>query len=333
MQQHTSKNVNILIVDDEAPIRRIVSRIVAKSGYVCFFASCGNEALKILENESIDAVITDIAMPGMDGIELTKQIKQRYDADVIMMTGYIKDLAYGDAIANGASDFLQKPFDTEEFKIRLQRVLRERRTSKKLNESLKDMKAILDGVIHSLSSTVEARDPYTSGHQRRVTTIAAAIGRDMQLPEDQMGAIRMAGLIHDLGKIAIPAEILSKPCRLSQTEFNLIKIHPQVGYDIVKDISFPVPIAEIVYQHHERLNGQGYPRGLKGDDILKESRIIAVADVVEAMSSHRPYRPALGMDKALEEINKNKGIIYDADVVDACSRVMETLDVETEKQV
>jgi HD-GYP domain-containing protein (c-di-GMP phosphodiesterase class II) len=202
-------------------------------------------------------------------------------------------------------------------------VLKEREMTKALNRNLEKMAVILDGVINALSYTVEARDPYTAGHQKRVTAIAVAIAKELQLSPNQIRAIEMAGMIHDLGKIAIPAEILSKPGRISETEFNLLKIHPQVGYDILKDIRFSMPIAEIVFQHHERLNGQGYPRGLQGSEILQEARIIAVADVVEAMSSHRPYRPALGLDKALEEIQKNKGILYDPDVVDACCRIME----------
>ena len=322
MISDTAENVTILVVDDEESLRRLVTRIIEPIGYTCFQAGCGKDALTILEKEPVDVVVTDIAMPGMDGIELTEIIKSRYDADVIMMTGYFKDLKYGDAIAKGASDFLQKPFEHGEFVIRLKRVLRERQMTKALNKNLEKMEVILDGVINALSYTVEARDPYTAGHQKRVTAIAVAIAKELQLSPDQVRAIEMAGMIHDLGKIAIPAEILSKPGRISETEFNLLKIHPQVGYDILKDIRFSMPIAEIVFQHHERLNGQGYPRGLQGSEILQEARIIAVADVVEAMSSHRPYRPALGLDKALEEIQKNKGILYDPDVVDICCRIM-----------
>jgi HD-GYP domain-containing protein (c-di-GMP phosphodiesterase class II) len=140
----------------------------------------------------------------------------------------------------------------------------------------------------------------------------------MKLPPDKIEGIRIASLIHDIGKIGIPAEILSKPDRLSEIEYSLIKDHSQMGYDILKSIDFPWPIAQIVLQHQERLNGSGYPQGLKGDDILLEAKIIAVADVIEAMSSHRPYRPALGIDQALEEISKNKGILYDPEVVDTC---------------
>jgi HD-GYP domain-containing protein (c-di-GMP phosphodiesterase class II) len=145
----------------------------------------------------------------------------------------------------------------------------------------------------------------------------------MELSEDKIAGIRMAGVIHDLGKIAIPAEILSKPSRLSEPEFNLIKSHSQVGYDILKNIRFPLPIANIVHQHHERMNGSGYPLGLAGNDILIESRVVGVADVVEAMSSHRPYRPSLGIDVALEEIMKNRGTFFDLDAVNACLRIIQ----------
>jgi putative nucleotidyltransferase with HDIG domain len=267
-------------------------------------------------------VITDIAMPKMGGIELTKQIKENYSADVIMMTGYFKDLSYENAVTQGATDFIQKPFSTKEFQIRLKRVIKERKTNQELKESLKRMNDIVDGVINSLSSTVDARDPYTAGHQKRVAQLAVSIATAMALSQTKIASIRMAGILHDIGKIAIPAEILSKPSTLSDIEFSLIKTHPQVGYDILKNINFPTPVAKIVHQHHERLNGSGYPLGLSGEDILFEARILTVADVVEAMSSHRPYRPGLGIDKALAEIQKNKGEFYDPDVVDACLTAM-----------
>jgi putative nucleotidyltransferase with HDIG domain len=154
-----------------------------------------------------------------------------------------------------------------------------------------------------------------------VTKLAYAISREMGLPNDQIQRVRIAGLLHDLGKIFIPTEILSKPGQLSEVEFAIIKSHPQAGYEILKNIEFPWPIADIVIQHHERLNGSGYPAGLKDEEIVMEARILTVADVVEAMSSHRPYRPALGLDKALKEIVNNKGVFYDANVVEACMRV------------
>ena len=169
--------------------------------------------------------------------------------------------------------------------------------------------------------TVEARDPYTSGHQMKVSRLARAIAQDMALPNDTIDNIRMAGIIHDIGKISVPAEILSKPGKLTDIEFGLIKVHPQSGYDILKDAELPHPIAEIVLQHHERLDGSGYSHGLKDGQIILEARIVAVADVVEAMSSHRPYRPALGIEAALEEIEKHKGILYDKKVVEICSQL------------
>jgi putative nucleotidyltransferase with HDIG domain len=170
-------------------------------------------------------------------------------------------------------------------------------------------------------SAVEARDPYTAGHQIRSTNLARAIATEMGLPRDKIEGLRMAGSIHDIGKLSIPAEILSKPTKLTNLEFSLIKEHARAGYEMLKDVESPWPLAEIVYQHHERMDGSGYPRNLKGDDILMEARIMAIADVVESMASHRPYRPTLGMDAAMEEIENNKGTLYDADAVDACLRL------------
>ncbi len=169
--------------------------------------------------------------------------------------------------------------------------------------------------------TLESKDPYTSGHQQRVAALARSIAQEMGLSGNQVDGLRMAANVHDLGKIAVPAEILSKPTKLNDIEFDLIKIHPQTGYDILKDIDFPWPLAQIVLQHHERINGSGYPQGLKGEEILLESRILAVADVVEAIASHRPYRPAYEIDVALDEISKNRSILYDPEVVDACLRL------------
>ena len=193
-----------------------------------------------------------------------------------------------------------------------------KRSGEELDNSFKRLRAALGATIQAVAITVETRDPYTAGHQRRVADLSRAIATEMGLDINRKDGIRMAGVIHDLGKMAVPAEILSKPSRLSEIEYKLIKIHPQAGYDILKDVEFPWPIAQIVLQHHERLNGSGYPAGLKGEEILMEARIIAVADVVEAIASYRPYRQALGVEKALGEITQNKGILYDPAVVDAC---------------
>ena len=214
----------------------------------------------------------------------------------------------------------------------LEKEITERKQAEeKVKNSLKKLKQIIKGTIHAMAYTVEVKDPYTAGHQRRVTNLAFAVATKMNLSKNQIEGIRMAGVVHDIGKIYVPAEILSKPGRLNEIEFNMIKTHAQVGYDILKTIEFPLPIAQIVYQHHERMNNSGYPQGLSGNDILMEARIIGVADVVEAMSSHRPYRPALGIDKAIDEIKKNKGILYDPEVVDACLIILNKKEFEFEE--
>lgn len=179
----------------------------------------------------------------------------------------------------------------------------------------------LERTIEAIAATVEARDPYTAGHQRRVAKLAAAIASEMGLPPAQVEGIHFGALIHDLGKIQVPAEILAKPTHLSRIEFELIKQHPQAGYDILKAIDFPWPVGQMVLQHHERLDGSGYPQGLKGDEIALESRILAVADVVEAVATHRPYRPSMGIDAALREISARRGLWFDEAAVDACLRL------------
>jgi putative nucleotidyltransferase with HDIG domain len=176
----------------------------------------------------------------------------------------------------------------------------------------------LDATVNAVTVIGETRDPYTAGHQRRVTKLAVAIAAHMNLSSDQIEGLNVAGQLHDIGKISVPSDILNKPGRLSYGELAVIRGHSQVSYNILKNIEFPWPVAQIVYQHHERLDGSGYPRGLKSKSILIEAKILCVADVVEAMASHRPYRPALGIDMALDEILKNRGTLYDPNVVDCC---------------
>jgi PAS domain S-box-containing protein len=188
-------------------------------------------------------------------------------------------------------------------------------------EAVERIRRALGATVQAIAVIVETRDPYTAGHQRRVADLAQAIAEEMKLSLDSIEGIRVSAAIHDLGKMSVPAEILSKPTKLTDLEFSLIKTHPQAGYDILKDIDFPWAIARIVLEHHERMNGSGYPNGLYGDSILMESRIIAVADVVESMASHRPYRPSLGIDASLGEIEKNRGTLYDSTVVDSCLRL------------
>jgi len=221
-------------------------------------------------------------------VSLNAREKRNADGDIKYFDGFVKDI----------TSRKMAEIDLE-------------KTAEKLTKSLMN-------TIQALSITVEIRDPYTSGHQKRVSKLTRAIAHGMSLPKDTVDNICMASIIHDIGKLSLPAEILSKPGILSDIEFSLIKTHSQSGYDIIKDIGLPYPIADMVLQHHEKIDGSGYPRGLKNDQILLESKIITVADVVEAMASHRPYRPALGIDIALEEIEKYKGILYDSAVVDMC---------------
>lgn len=188
-------------------------------------------------------------------------------------------------------------------------------------QNLEGLLKVLDGTIEAIAALYEKRDPYTAGHQRRVAQLACDIARKMGLPDEQIDGIRMIGVVHDIGKIAVPGDILSKPDRLSNDEFNIVKLHPQVAYDVLRNLDFPWPVAETVLQHHERLDGSGYPNGISGESIILEARILCVADVVESMVSPRPYRPAMGVEKALQEIMQNRGILYDPAVADACAKL------------
>jgi HD-GYP domain-containing protein (c-di-GMP phosphodiesterase class II) len=188
---------------------------------------------------------------------------------------------------------------------------------------------VTEGVLHAMSSAVEMRDPYTAGHQRQVANLASKIAKEMGLSEWDIEGIRIMGLLHDVGKISVPAEILSKPGQISQHEFSIVQTHPRAAYEILNGIEFPWPVAQqAILQHHERLDGSGYPEGLSGEDIVLEAKILGVADVVEAMSSHRPYRPALGFDSVIKEISQKRGTLYDCEVVDACLRLFKRNKVE-----
>jgi response regulator RpfG family c-di-GMP phosphodiesterase len=200
----------------------------------------------------------------------------------------------------------------------LRDITNRKRMQQRLQRSLDNLKEVMDGTIRAMALAVEMRDPYTSGHQHRVAQLAQAIAEEISLPPDTVEGVYMAASIHDIGKISLPAEILSKPLKLTEIERKMIQAHSKVGYDILNGVDFSWPIAQIVLQHHERMDGSGYPHGLGGKEVLIEARIVGVADVVETMASHRPYRPAMGLDRALEEVMKNKGRLYDEKVVNAC---------------
>ncbi len=324
---------NILVVDDEKPIRRVIGEILETKSHTCTLAADTAEARDCLEKQDYDLVLCDINMPGESGLDFIRDVMPGHqDMAAIMVTAIDDSVIAEEALKIGIYDYIIKPFDTKRLLITVAGALIRRDlqvANRAYSEELEHMveerteklRKALNGIVHAMALTVEMRDPYTAGHQYRVTKLALAIAGQDGLSEEKMEGLRMAGMIHDLGKMAVPAEILSKPGKINDNEFAIIKSHPQVGYNILKGIEFPWPVAKMVLQHHERINGSGYPQGLTLDDILPEARILAVADVVEAMSSHRPYRPALGTNKALDEISKNRGVLYDPDVVDACLRL------------
>ncbi|MBU4227046.1 HD domain-containing protein [bacterium] len=191
----------------------------------------------------------------------------------------------------------------------------------KKEQLVEKLQKIIEGIAYIIAEIVEIRDPYLRGHHQRVSKLATAIVQEMKLPQDKIEGVRFASLVHDVGKVNLPTEIVSKPSKLVEVEFNLVKNHPRTGYNILEKVDFPWPIAEIVFQHQEKIDGSGYPRGLKGDEILIEAKILGVANVVEAMSSYKSYRPALSINESLAEISKYKNILFDSEVVDACIKL------------
>jgi putative nucleotidyltransferase with HDIG domain len=341
--------VRILIVDDEKPVGQLLKQVLEKAGYVCTYAANAEEAYQHLEAQEFELVLSDIVMPGESGLELIRNVLSGHpETAAVMVTGQDDPVIAEVALEIGVYDYITKPFEKNEVLVAVANALRRRKLdienkvnrehleeiiagqTTALQESMGQWHRSIEGSIRAIALTVEMRDPYTAGHQERVALLASAIAGEMGLPKDRIEGIRIAGIIHDIGKIAVPAEILAKPGRLTEYEFGLIKTHPQMGYEILKQIEFPWPIAQIVLQHHERMDGSGYPQGLMGKDILLEAKILGLADVVEAMASHRPYRPALGLDKALEEIIKHKGILYDSAAIEACVKLIREKKVSLE---
>ena len=323
------RQTRVLVVDDDQFALRSIAKVLEGESYQVATAASGSEAIDLLKQDSFDLILADLKMPGIDGLEVLRQTREiAPQAVVLIFTGYASLESAIEALREGAYDYLVKPCSTDELRLKIEkglesvRLAEERqRAEEKLRRSYEKLQRALEGTVHTLVAAIEMRDPYTAGHQRRVTQLACAIAHEMGLPEERVEGIRMAGLIHDIGKMNIPAEILSKPGLLSDLEYSLIKNHAQVGHDVLKEMDFPWPLAQIVLQHHERMDGSGYPQGLAGEDIILEARILAVTDVVEAMASQRPYRPSVGLDKALEEISQNRSVLYDPEVVDACLKL------------
>jgi putative nucleotidyltransferase with HDIG domain len=342
MSEPVERNDSIVIVDDNPNNLRMLSSMLQQQGYRVRPALEGEQAIRSIISCPPSLILLDIRMPGIDGYEVCRRLKSQEaleDIPVIFISA-LQDME--DKVAAfqaGGVDYITKPFQLEEVLARvrthlslyrLQRNLEavvEARTRElqqamqSLCDSRKQYSDVLEQIIQAIALTIEKRDPYTAGHQARVSLLAAAIAQELQWDAEQINGLRLACMVHDIGKIQVPAEILSRPGRLPPVEYAIVKIHVQAGYDILSQVSFPWPIADVILQHHERLDGSGYPHGLKGESILPQARIMAVADVVEAMASHRPYRPALGLERALEEIQRGAGSLYDSEVVAACVRL------------
>ncbi len=321
------KSINLLLLEDNPGDARLIREQLTDTD-VSFNLQCVDllsKGLKSLASQDIDAILLDLGLPDSQGLNAIEYLRAKKSSiPIIILTGLNDESVAIEAVRRGAQDYLIKGSITGNTLSRVIRYAIERKNyEEELKRSLEKFTKALTGTVKAMAMAVEIRDPYTAGHQRRGADLARAIAQEMNLAPERVEGVQLAGMIHDIGKISIPAEILSKPALLSNLELSLVKIHPQVGYDILKEIDFPWPIAKTVLQHHERINGSGYPAGLKNDDILLEAKILAVADVVEAIASHRPYRPAFGTREAIDEITQKQGILYDTAVVKSCLRLFQ----------
>lgn len=317
------KTLSVLYVEDEKNIRDGLAVFMGRRFAQVDTAADGKEGLDKFKATNHDIVITDVRMPIMDGLEMARRIKEiSMDVPIIVVTAYNETDYFMRAIEIGIDRYVKKPVNTHELIDAIYKSTLVHYHRLALERERKHVTDLLEQTVGTLARAIEKRDPYTDGHQKRVAHLAVAIAEEMALPDSSIDGIRLAAMIHDVGKITIPAELLSRPGTLTDLEFELIKQHPRSGFEILGDIKFPWPIAEIILQHHEKMDGSGYPRGLKGDEILLEAYILGVADTVEAMASHRPYRASLGLETAIAEIKEKRDTQFPADVVDACMRVI-----------
>jgi putative two-component system response regulator len=322
--------VRILILEDFPPDAKLMEYELheAEIAFTSKRVLTKEAFLKELKDFTPNVILADYTLPQFNALDALRLLKQRrIDVPFILVTGSQSEEVAVECIKKGADDYILKS-SLKRLPSAVLNALEKKeaeggreKAEAELRQSYEKLQSAMEGTLKAMALTAEMRDPYTAGHQRRVAQLACAIAKEMGLPKEQVEGIRMAGVIHDVGKIHVPAEILSKPGQLTGTEFSLIKTHSRVAHDILKSIEFPYPVAQIILQHHERMDGSGYTSGLKGQQILIEARVLGVADVVEAIVSHRPYRPSLGIDKALEEISQKRGILYDPTVVDACLRL------------
>lgn len=318
------RSLSVLYVEDDEEVRGQLAHFLARRVRQLTIAENGRAGLEAFRNGHHDLVVTDIKMPEMDGLQMTEQIKAASrDIPIIVITAYSDRDYLIRAIELGVDRYVTKPIDPDALIDAIYRAAQVRFQQQEIDHANQRVRNTLEQTVMAMARAIELRDPYTDGHQKRVSLLATAIAEEMGLAPEYIDGIRLGALIHDVGKIQVPTEILSKPGTLRELERNIVRLHAKAGEELIGNIDFPWPIAHMVLHHHERLDGSGYPDGLAGDELPLEARIIAVADVVEAMSSHRPYRPALGIDAALAELRQGSGKIYDSEVVASCLRVLE----------
>ncbi|HWP35189.1 MAG TPA: HD domain-containing phosphohydrolase [Thermodesulfobacteriota bacterium] len=344
--QHTSPEPpRVLVVDDEATVREVLCRNLLAGGHAVRAAASAAEALALLEQEPADLVLSDIMMPGTSGIELLRSLKARWpDTAVVMVTALSDVQAAIDALKLGAADYVVKPFTLEQVEVSVSRALEDRRVllenrayqarlerevaqrREELSRARAEIEETYDATLEVLGAALDYRDSETEGHCERVTRYTVALAEAMGCSPAELKQIERGAYLHDLGKIGVPDAILLKPDKLTKEEWVVMQSHAEKGYLMLKDIPFLKEAAEIVYTHQERYDGSGYPRGLKGEEIPLGSRIFAVADTLDAMTSDRPYRRALPFSAAVAEIVRYSGTQFDPKVVEAFKRIVPTLE-------
>ena len=333
------RNIKVLVIDDDQKILDLIRKVLKKYEFDLFTASNGDQGVELFKKENPCVVLSDINMPDMSGIEILKIIKYISPiTQVIVISGVGTTTDVIEALRLGASDYLVKPFNidllihtvircVERHELIMERIGRKETLAKEVRERTAALTATFYETVKALGLLTEKRDPYTAGHQHRVALLGMEIGRRLNLTQREIEIIKVAGLLHDIGKVAVPVELLVKPSKLSAPEIHLIKVHPQASYDIIKDIPFVESLGKdvsiMVLQHHERLDGTGYPKGLTSDELELESKILSVSDVIEAMSSHRPYRAAFDMITTKAEIIDKSGSYYSPECVEVCLRLIE----------
>lgn len=335
----SGKREGILIVDDEEVIRRFLHQRLSSEGYQCQEASSADQALDELKSNPTELVLLDIKMPGKSGMELLPELKVRYpDTAVIMATAIADTSTAIQCMKEGAYDYITKPFNLDEVVLSVGKALEKRRLElenrdyqqhleQQVEEQAKKIRASFLNAITALAYALEAKDIYTSGHSQRVTEISVAIARELGMPQDSIDKIRLAGLVHDIGKIGIRESVLNKPASLTDEESKHIKSHCEAGERILTPIVEDEEILKAVRHHHERYDGMGYPDGLRGEQIPLGARILAVADTFDAMTSERPYRAAMSDEAACAEIERCKGTQFDPEVADAFLRIRKSASV------